>query len=254
MSDVAGQHPAGVARAAASSSSNSLSGRLTCSPRMMTSWRSGSSAHVADLDRLVARAVDRLVDGRAAQHGAHAGHQLAEAVRLGDVVVGADLEPDDRVDLGALGGDHDDRDMRARAASRGTRRCPTPSAASRRAARGRGARCRTTSSACSAVARDLHAEALALQPDRQRLDERLLVLDDEHRAGRPPSLLTTFMTDRPPRLQRRPRKPERERGARRLPPTRPDTAAARGSRRRGARSTSPRPVPPVSRLRARSTR
>ena len=47
------------------------------------------------------------------QHGPHAGHQLAQAVGLGDVVVGADLERHDGVDLGALGRDHDDGDLRA---------------------------------------------------------------------------------------------------------------------------------------------
>ena len=38
------------------------------------------------------------------------------------------------------------------------------------------------SSASNAVARDLDPEALAAQPDHQRLDEALLVLDDEHRS------------------------------------------------------------------------
>ena len=36
--------------------------------------------------------------------------QLGEAQRLGDVVVGAKLEPADLVGLGAPGGDHQDRD------------------------------------------------------------------------------------------------------------------------------------------------
>ena len=39
--------------------------------------------------------------------------QLAEPERLDEIVVGAHLEPDDLVDLLALGGDHDDRDARA---------------------------------------------------------------------------------------------------------------------------------------------
>ena len=47
-----------------------------------------------------------------AQHGADAGDQLARGERLGDVVVGADLEPDHLVDLAVLGGQHDDRHLR----------------------------------------------------------------------------------------------------------------------------------------------
>ena len=44
-----------------------------------------------------------------AQHGPHAGHELAEAEGLGDVVAGAELEAEDDVDLGVPGRDHDDR-------------------------------------------------------------------------------------------------------------------------------------------------
>jgi hypothetical protein len=51
----------------------------------------------------------RRVGGAAAQHGAHAQHQLADAERLDHVVVGADLEADDDVDLLGLGGHHDHR-------------------------------------------------------------------------------------------------------------------------------------------------
>ena len=65
---------------------------------------------LAGLDR--ARAA---LDGRgavelaAAELGADAAEQLADAERLGDVVVGADLEADDLVDLGVLRGQEDDR-------------------------------------------------------------------------------------------------------------------------------------------------
>ena len=45
----------------------------------------------------------------APQDRAHAGDQLAQAERLGHVVAGAELEPEDDVDLGVAGGDHDDR-------------------------------------------------------------------------------------------------------------------------------------------------
>ncbi|MNL31347.1 hypothetical protein D3C87_1531310 [compost metagenome] len=47
----------------------------------------------------------------AAQQGLDAGDQLAEAEGLDQVVVGADLEADDAVDLLALGGEHDDGDV-----------------------------------------------------------------------------------------------------------------------------------------------
>jgi hypothetical protein len=65
-----------------------------------------------DLDRLGQR---RAVELAAAQLGAHAAEQLAHREGLGDVVVGADLEPDDLVDLGVLGGQEDDRHGAARA-------------------------------------------------------------------------------------------------------------------------------------------
>ena len=51
----------------------------------------------------------------APQRGLHARAELAHRERLGDVVVGAELEPEDLVDLLGLGGEHDDRDRRARA-------------------------------------------------------------------------------------------------------------------------------------------
>ena len=84
---------------------------------MMTSWRSWSTRDVADLDDLVVATIGRRRGrrrGAAAQHRTHAGHQLAQPVGLGDVVVGADLEADDGVDLGALGRDHDDGHVRPR--------------------------------------------------------------------------------------------------------------------------------------------
>src|SRR5947208_1402057 len=52
---------------------------------------------------------------RAAQGGPHARPELAQRERLGDVVVGAELEAEDLVDLLGLRREHDDRDGRARA-------------------------------------------------------------------------------------------------------------------------------------------
>jgi hypothetical protein len=55
----------------------------------------------------------QLVAGRLraapAQQGAHAGQQFARLERLRQVIVGADLQPDDAVERVALGGKHQDR-------------------------------------------------------------------------------------------------------------------------------------------------
>ena len=48
---------------------------------------------------------------RTAQHGADAGQQLARVERLGEIVVGAHLQPDDPVRVLADGGEHDDRQV-----------------------------------------------------------------------------------------------------------------------------------------------
>ena len=45
----------------------------------------------------------------AAHHGPDARQKLTEGVRLGHIIVRADLKADDLIDLGALGGEHDDR-------------------------------------------------------------------------------------------------------------------------------------------------
>jgi hypothetical protein len=64
----------------------------------------------AGLDR---RRTGQLGLGPAAEHGPDPGHQLAGRVRLGHVVVGAELQPDHLVDLAVLGGQHDHRDLAA---------------------------------------------------------------------------------------------------------------------------------------------
>jgi hypothetical protein len=51
--------------------------------------------------------------GAAPQHGAHAGRELAEAERLGDVVVGAVLETGHAIVFARARGQHDDRDVGA---------------------------------------------------------------------------------------------------------------------------------------------
>ena len=69
-----------------------------------------------DLDRAEVddgrRAVDRDCLLGAPELGPDAGGQLAQAERLGDVVVGAELEADDLVELRVLGRQHQDRHAR----------------------------------------------------------------------------------------------------------------------------------------------
>ncbi len=67
-------------------------------------------AHAGDLDDL---GEQRLVL-TATQHRADPGDELAVAERLGDVVVGAELQAHDLVDLGVPRRDHDDPDVAAR--------------------------------------------------------------------------------------------------------------------------------------------
>ena len=59
----------------------------------------GIEAHVADLEHPRCRGRRRRLVRRPAQHRPHPGHQLPQPVGLGDVVVGADLQADDGVDL-----------------------------------------------------------------------------------------------------------------------------------------------------------
>ena len=175
--------------------------RWTSSPRMKTRWRSTSTwmppasrtepgSGRRSGDRPARRGVVRrrrrrppvggfAVAGRAAQDGPHPGHQLAEPVGLGDVVVGPDLEADHRVDLGALGRDHDDRHRRV-----------GPDGPAHVDARQPGQHeveedevgldLGEEPERLGAVDGHGHVEALAGQSDHQRVDERLVVLGQEH--------------------------------------------------------------------------
>jgi len=63
--------------------------------------------------------------GGATQHGPHAGHHLARAKRLGDVVVRAQLQAHDAVGVLDAGGDHDDgRGGQGRVAAHGAGHIP----------------------------------------------------------------------------------------------------------------------------------
>ena len=59
-------------------------------------------------DRPAARSIATAASDRRKQ-GPDAGRELAQGERLRDVVVGAELEPDDLVELGVLGRQHHDR-------------------------------------------------------------------------------------------------------------------------------------------------
>ena len=65
---------------------------------------------VADLeDRARGLVAICAATARSPQHGAHAGDQFPHPVWLADIVVGADLESDDGVDLFVAGRHHDHR-------------------------------------------------------------------------------------------------------------------------------------------------
>ena len=68
--------------------------------------RAGVDPHIAGIEHL---AVHQCLTIGAAQDGADARQQLAQAEWLGDVIVGAEFEAGDAVDLVLAGGEHQDR-------------------------------------------------------------------------------------------------------------------------------------------------
>jgi hypothetical protein len=109
-------------------------------------------------------------------HSPNPREQLAEPERLGEIVVGAHLEPDDLVDLLALGGDHDD----------GHGRPGTQLAAHRQAVHvgqadveqdevGLASRQRRAPGG-----RALDVESFPPEPFGERLGDRVLVFDEQH--------------------------------------------------------------------------
>ena len=116
---------------------------------------------------------------RAAQHRTHSGDQLAQAVGLRDVVVGADLEADHGVDLGALCGDHDDRHRGARP-DRAADVDPGQAGEHQVEEHQIGLDHVEEAQRLGPVAGDRHVEALAGQADDEGVDEGLVVLRQEH--------------------------------------------------------------------------
>ena len=163
-------------RRSSSSSSNSLSGSATGSPLTDDHVALDVHAHRAGLERRRAPAPRAR---RTAEHGADARHELARGERLGDVVVGAELEAHDLVDLAVLRRDHDDRHVRALAQVRHTSVPDMPG--SMRSSSTRSAPCWSNCATASVpVAGDADLEALLAEHERQGVGEGLLVLDDEH--------------------------------------------------------------------------
>ena len=109
------------------------------------------------------------------QHGPGCARQLAQAVRLDDVVVGAELEADDAVDLLAARGDDDDRHARALAQA----------AADLEAVDVGQAQVEQDEIGSARLERrlpgggTLDLEAFPLEPFDERLGDRVLVLDDQ---------------------------------------------------------------------------
>ena len=95
-----------------SSSSNSFSGSAHAFAAHAHLVTRRVEAHVTDLDDLAAVGHRAVVGTTTAERGAHARDQLPQPERLRHVVVGADLEADDRVDLGVARRHHDDRHLR----------------------------------------------------------------------------------------------------------------------------------------------
>jgi len=104
--------------------------------------------------------------------------QFAQSIGLRDVVVGAHFEHEYRVDLFTLRAHDDDRHLAARAdlAADVESRHLGQHEIEQHEVEGL---LREERDGLLAVARDGDVEALAVETDRQRVDERLLVLDEQ---------------------------------------------------------------------------
>ncbi|AGS33896.1 prephenate dehydrogenase [Corynebacterium maris DSM 45190] len=134
-------------------------------------------AHAPALEDLVVLD-DLFLLAAAAQDRADAGDELAGGVRLGDVVVGAEFQADDLVDLRVTGGDHDHRHVRGlaqllahvgagHAGQHQIQQHDVDLVAVEFLQRGR------------PVAGEEHLEPLLTQEERQRIGQRFLVLNDQ---------------------------------------------------------------------------
>ena len=167
------------------SRSNSVEVSATSAPAAWARRAVDVDAHLADH-----AAPPRAGDAPgAAQHGPHPRHELARAERLGDVVVGAQLQAEHAVDLVVAGGHEQHRRPVVRPA-RSRRQTSTPSspgsptssttASGPQPAHGRERRL--------AVALDLHAEPVAAQVEADQVGDRPVVLHD-HAGPRTPRMV-----------------------------------------------------------------
>ena len=150
--------------------SNSRAASTTGFPDLLTVRASGSSWTAPTW--ITPCGVDR---GPAAKDRADPGYQFAHREWLHDVVVGAQLEPDDLVDLLSAGSQHHDRDVRLRTelaaevlpVTVGEHHVQQDEVGSERVKRIAG---------CLHRGRDDRVEALPAEMRRQRLGDALLVL------------------------------------------------------------------------------
>ena len=195
--------------------------------------------------------VDLLVLRRGApQHGAHAGHELAEAIGLGDIVIGTHLETDDRVDLLGLGRHHDDRGGRLRAdlATDVESRDLGDHQIEQHEVRGDLVE---ELERLGAVDGDGDLEPLVAEADLEGLDERGLVLDQQDPGGSVRVAVLALLGLRHVVILGIGRTRVKVEPS----PSRDSTSTVPWWFAATCRTIeSPRPVPPVSRLRPRSTR
>ena len=117
-----GEHPAGLRRPWQARIWNSPGVHVDRLSVAGTSCRTGSTSSAPTRQHRVAPRTGSAV---AAQQGADPGDQFTRAVRLGHVVVGAQVEAEQQVVLGGPGGQHEHRHVRTPA--RSTRQTSRPS-------------------------------------------------------------------------------------------------------------------------------
>ena len=176
----------------------------------------------------------------AAQQGAHPGQQLGEPERLGDVVVGARVEPHDRVDLVGAGRQHEHRHPAALVAQAPAHLQPVHAGQAEvehhQVAGRPGGRLQRS----RAVFADLDVVALATQRAGQRLGDRLVVLGKQN-ASHTGIVGACPATLRDPRAAGVTRRPRFARWSSRTSRTRRSYVAPSPSSSRPARSD-PRPA------------
>ena len=155
------------------SRSNSLAASSIGSPSLVTVRDEGSK-------RIGPTSIGpfRAVRSTSAHDGPHARHELARGERLDHVVVGAELEADDPVDLLTARGQHDDRNV-GLGPDQAAEVSSVPVGEHHVQQDQVGRRCAPGLGGLLDRSRDLGVEALPSQVLGERLGDRLLVLDDQ---------------------------------------------------------------------------